>query len=389
MAYVLQDGKGKKIACYSSCLDITYAQAELLLMADQAKKDHPDCFIAGFCDTKMQLGVERFLEPHRATPDTMKKIEEYRAQIKEKGFRAFSLREYLGEMENIGKDGRILVGKAIDPIVTQMAQLKEDGQDVDVDSMVEDIYANPLHAGVCLEFKANVMDETWIGDAARSIKRTGTERWLRRMLNILRFYLKGRPLTPLPNKNDRCPCGSSRKYGKCCGQGIEHEDPEDCKLGKHQFTAWEKVDAKLIRSCRECFRVSEPPWFERTQVKGVNVLVIGCRACSARPRTEDIVAEIEDAMKWHTCPACMKPLAIESLTIEHLWEDGKHMEQWTATEVVGKEESADLQSVGLESVGLARGVFLHKPCFLKALPGWPQVSKPSNAPKPLEFYVGP
>ncbi len=385
MSYVLQDGKGKKIACYSSCLDITYAQAELLLMAEQAKRDHPDCFIAGFCDTKMQLSVDRFLEPHRAAPADLKKIEDYRAQIKEKGIAAFSSREYMGEMESIGKDGRILVGKAIDPFVTQMAQLRQEGETGDLALLVEDIYANPLHAGIHHGFTASVLEETWVADAARSMKRIGSEKWLRRMLQILRFYLKGKPLLPLPHKNDRCPCGSSRKYGKCCGQGIELEDPEDCKLGKHQVSAWEEVQAssgsiKLIRNCDRCFRIFEPPWFEELEVDGCSVLMVGCRACSSRATLEEMKREINLARKWNVCPCCSVPFEIERIVLEHAWQDGKHMESWSATEIISKDDQVDLQSVGL-----GKGVFLHKECFMKALPAWPKVAKTSSDSEPVEI----
>jgi len=371
MSYVLHDGKGKKVALYSSCTDITYAQAEILLMAEQTKKDHPDGFILGFVDNKLQMTVERFLEAHKLYPEGLKKLESYRSQIKERGFAPFCIREYLGEFESFQKSGPLLqVGRAIDPIVDQMAEMKRAGQDVDMAEMVEDIYANPLHVGVHLEFKPSVADETWIGDAARAIKRTGAEKWLRRMLAVLRFYFKGQPLTPLPNKNDRCPCGSTRKYGKCCGQGVEHEDPEECKLGMHNLSMWEKVGDKLIRNCRKCFRVFEPPWFEELDVVGTKVLVVGCRACTQHPSQADIETEIEEAQKWQVCPHCSQPFPIGRVVIEHLWEDGKHMDRWTVTEVVSKDKSVDLESFGLQ-----KGVFVHQHCFEKIFPAWPKVGK--------------
>jgi len=384
ISFVLQDGKGQKVGCYSSCLDITYAQAEVLVMAEQTKKDHPDGFILGFADTKLQITVDRFLEPHKAYPERLKKIEEYRAKIKEKGLGPLILREFFDDNgQPFDKDMLVQVGRAVNPFVEQWTAQRLAGEDEDVESMVEDAYANPLHVGVHLDFKPSTMDETWITDAAKSIKRTGVEKWLRRMLHILRFYLKGQPLTPLPNKNDRCPCGSTKKYGKCCGQGVEHEDPDDCKLGKHQMSSWQKVQAtpesvKLIRSCEKCFRVFEPPWFEEIQVEEALILVVGCRACSSKPTREEIKTEIAEAKKWDVCPCCSKPFEIQKLVLEHVWEDGKHMDGWTATQIDNKGEQVDLQSYGL-----GKAVFVHKDCFRKALPGWPKVAK-NSAVKPVD-----
>ncbi len=36
---------------------------------------------------------------------------------------------------------------------------------------------------------------------------------------------KGRPRGPKPKADDPCPCGSGKKYGRCCGQSAETGNP--------------------------------------------------------------------------------------------------------------------------------------------------------------------
>jgi uncharacterized CHY-type Zn-finger protein len=371
MPHVLSDGKGQKIACYSSCVDITYAQAELLLMAEQAKKDHADAFVVGFADSRMLVTSERFLEPHRQFPDGLKKIEAFRQEIKSKGFQSFVIREYLDDFNSFTKFKPLLqIGKSVDTLIDQFADFKQAGDASDVNVMVEDIYANPLHAGVHSQFPASVQDETWISDASRSMKRISVEKWLKRLLLVLRFYFKGQPIIPLPHKNDRCPCGSSKKYGRCCGMGVEHEDPEDCKLGKHEFSSWSPVNDKMVRSCYKCYRVYEAPWFEKTEFENIQITVIGCRACGLKPTPEEIHNEIVDTHRFHICAYCGKPFTLSSMVFEHLWEDGKHMDQWTVTDMAQLEGS-----ISIDSMSLGENGFLHRECFTKALPAWPKLMK--------------
>jgi hypothetical protein len=241
----------------------------------------------------------------------------------------------------------------------------------DIFEFLQDIHANPLHAGVHQEFPATVMDFEWLSDASKAIRKFTPERWLRRLLAVLRFYFKGRPKVALPHNNDRCPCGSSRKYGKCCGRGVEHEDPEDCKLGKHDYSSWQKIEGKYVRSCERCYRVYDAPWFEESVFEGVKVTTIGCSACGQKPSADDIHKEIGRAITWHSCANCGKEFPLETMTLEHLWADGKHADRWVGTEMTHKEEAVDLQSVGL-----GKGIFLHKDCFMKAFPAWPKVARP-------------
>lgn len=380
MPYVLNDGKGKKVALYSTCMDISYAQAEVLFMAEAVKRDYPDAFIVGFADAQVAMTVERFLEPHRKYAGEVEKIEQLRAKIKEKGISSLAVRYFDDALDTfLRSKPDIQISRSMDSFVNQLADFKLQGEVDDLGEMVEDIFANPLHTGVHRDFEATVPDELWIGDAAKSIRRITPEKWLRRLLTVLRFYFKGKPKIALPNKNDRCPCGSSKKYGKCCGQGVENEDPEDCKLGLHVLTMWKKTEGKYIRTCDRCYRVYEAPWFEEVNYDGVKVVIIGCRACGDKPTDEDFSREMADAGKWHTCGSCLKPFTLNHVLLEHMWTDGKHIGHWKATEIDTKEQTIDL-----ESHTLAKGVFLHKECFMEALPGWPKSAKPSGSRTPVE-----
>lgn len=372
MPYVLLDGKGKKVGLYSSCADVIYAQAEILLMAEKVKLDYPDAFVVGFADSQVQMTVEHFLEPHKKFPEDLQKLEEFRSEIKAKGMHSFVVREFVDNIETFLKcKPDLQISRSIDTLVNQLADFRLGGDDGKLGEMVEDIFANPLHAGVHMDFPATVADEMWISDAAKSIRRITPERWLRRLLVVMRFYFKGKPKVELPHKNDRCPCGSSKKYGKCCGMGVEHEDPENCKLGKHEYSVWQKVEGKYVRSCERCYRVYDAPWFEESVFEGVKTTVIGCRACGQKPTADEVHKEIGTSIAWHTCAKCQKPFTLEALLLEHAWADGKHAGRWVATEIIHKEESVDL-----ESKALGKGVFLHKDCFMKVVPAWPMVAKP-------------
>lgn len=371
MPYILQDGKGKKIGLYTSCVDITYAQAEVLLMAEKAKRDYPDAFIVGFADSQVQMTVARFLEAIKPHPADLKRVEELRTEIKTKGFQSFVVRSYFDKFEDFLKSKPLLqISRSLDSMVDQLTDFSRAGEKVELEEMAEDIFANPLHTGVHQDFRPTISDDTWISDAAKSIRRLTPERWLRRLITVLRFYFKGQPIVPLPNKNDRCPCGSSKKYGRCCGQGVENEDPEDCKLGKHEFSFWKKMEDRYVRSCDRCYRVYDAPWFEESIFEGVQVTVIGCRACNQKPAPDELHKAVGNALAWHTCGACGKPFTLETLMIEHLMEDGKHSDSWISTEMTHKEETADL-----ESKALGKGIFIHKACFMKALPAWPAAAK--------------
>src|SRR4029077_11091438 len=139
MPYVLADGRGQKIGLYTTCLDISYAQAELLLMAERAKLDYPNAFIVGFADSQLQITVERFLEPHKKYPEAIAKLEELRAKIQAKGMDSFAVRYFDDDWQTFLKSKPILqIGRSIDSVVNQMVAFKaEGGEDQDVAEMVE------------------------------------------------------------------------------------------------------------------------------------------------------------------------------------------------------------------------------------------------------------
>jgi SEC-C motif len=391
MGYVLADGKGKKISIAAICEDITYAQAETLLIAERLKSESINPFIVGFPTSHMSLSVARFLDAYKTTPADLTRLEEIRAKILSQGFQSLIVRQYVDDFQTFSKScSDVQMGRSMEGFVDEIAAFRRAGEERDIEDIVESIYANPLHAGVHLDFPATVSEDIWIADAAKSLRKTTPERWLRRMLSILRFYLKGQPKTLLPHKNDRCPCTSGRKYGKCCGAGVEIEDPEDCKLGKHTYTEWREVDSKYVRSCEHCFRVYDAPWFDKSKIKGTEIVIIGCRACSARPSEEEIRLEMGKADLWNSCGSCGKSLGVAFMLLEHQFSDGQHLQRWMSTEIVNKEESIDIAS---KSIG--KMAFIHKECFMKALPKWPKVSRPISSkgdismdiPSPMKEYV--
>lgn len=366
------------------CEDVTYAQAEVLYLAEKIKKSKPDPFIVGFPVINPQVTVQRFLAGYKNYPSELESVLALRATILENGFWGFVKRPCPIKMEINDRDSDVQLGRGMEEIAVGLKLAWDAGKDDEnVDDVVElmhDIHANPLHAGVHQSFHATVMDADWISDAARAIRKFTPERWLRRLLIVMRFYFKGEPKVPLPHNNDHCPCGSSRKYGKCCGRGVEHEDPEFCKLGKHEYTSWEKISGKYVRSCERCYRVYDAPWFEESVFEGIKITVIGCIACGMKPTPDDLHKEIGQALVWTTCAYCDKPFDIESMLVEDGFQDGKHLGKWIATEINHREPAFDL-----ESKSLGKGVFLHKECFMKALPAWPIVARPSGKGQAAEI----
>lgn len=372
MAYVLADGKGKRIGVTSICEDITYAQAEVLFLAEKLKTESISPFIVGFPTAHPSMSTQRFLDAYKTTPKDLERLETIRAKIISDGFKSMVAREYVDEFDTFAKSKPDLqIGRSMEGLVDEIATFRVSGDKGDLEDLVEAAQANPLHAGIHIDFKAIVSDEVWVLDAAKAVRKHTPERWLRKLLSVLRFYFKGQPKVPLPHKNDRCPCDSSRKYGKCCGAGIEIEDPEDCKLGKHSYTEWRQTEDKYVRSCERCYRVYDAPWFDKSKIHGTEIVIIGCRACGARPSEEEIRRELGQADIWNSCGACGKSLGVSFMLLEHQFEDGKHLQRWMATEVVNKEEAVDVSSHGLGKMS-----FIHKDCFMKVFPQWPKVARP-------------
>jgi SEC-C motif-containing protein len=393
MQYVLSDGKGKRIAITSLCEDITYAQAEVLFFAEKLKGDSISPFIVGFPTAHPALSVARFLDSYKTTPKDLARLEELRAKIMSKGFNSLVVRDYVDDFATFSKSKPdVQIGRSMEGFVDEIAAFRRAGEEQKIEDIVEAIYANPLHAGTHLDFPATVSEEIWITDAAKSIRKSTPERWLRRMLTTLRFYLKGQPKVPLPHKNDHCPCSSGRKYGKCCGAGVEIDDPEDCKLAKHTFTTWREIEDKYVRSCERCYRVYEAPWFDKSKVDGTEVVIIGCRACAARPSLEEIRVELNKADVWNSCGACGKSMGVAFMLLEHQFSSGKHLQHWMGTEIINKEDSIDVSSNTMGKMA-----FLHKDCFMKAVPQWPKVARPISPkdeismqiPSPMSEYAAP
>lgn len=383
MGYVLADGKGKRVCITSICEDETYAQAEAIFFAERIKADSISPFIVAFPTRHPSVSVARFLDAYRTTPKDLERLEAIRAKIKQDGFQSMVVRDYVDSFETFVKSKpEMQIGRSMGDFVDEIATFRVSGAKEEIDELVEFTYANPLHAGVHLDFKATVSDEVWISDAAKAIRKNTPERWLRKMLSTLRFYMKGEPKIPLPNKNDHCPCTSGRKYGKCCGAGIEIEDPEDCKFGKHQFTEWRQVEDKYVRSCERCYRVYDAPWFDKSKIDGTEIVIVGCRACSERPSEKDVRAELKKADIWNTCGSCGKSLGVTFVLLEHQFEDGKHLHRWMATELVNKEEAVDISSNGLGKMS-----FVHKDCFMKAFPQWPRVARPIAEKKEVSMEL--
>lgn len=371
MAYILNQGLGPKHIVYSLCSDISYAQAENVFLAEKIKKKDPSALIVGLFDKHPSFPVEKFIASYSTSPADLARVEEIRSEILSKGFDTFMVKPYGDGFDLFMKSNpKIDMSPCVSTLADQYMVARATGGNLDIAEVFEDIYANPLHAGIHIKYPATVVEEIWISDAVKAMRRTSQDRWLRRMLSLLRFYWKGSPLIPLPNKNDRCLCGSTKKYGKCCGYDVEPEDPEDCKLGRHQYSVWEEVSGKLIRTCNRCYRIHEAPWTDESVVDKIRILLVGCRACSSRPSVEEIQRELKSAADWHKCGSCGKEFILDRVLIEHEWADGKHANRWVATEIHHKEESVDL-----ESKEIGKGVFLHKACFIKAMPAWPKVAK--------------
>lgn len=89
--YVLREG-AEKAALYSSCNDGSYAQAELLLMAERHSRTNPEDGLLANFDVVDDLPVERFLQAYDGRPDDLRRLHELRREILEKGWDSFVLR---------------------------------------------------------------------------------------------------------------------------------------------------------------------------------------------------------------------------------------------------------------------------------------------------------
>lgn len=371
MPYVLNEGNGTQAAVFSVCADLSYAQAEVLYIAEKLKKENSFYQIIGEFNPDKAFAVDRLLHAYAKEPASLKRIEELRTEIKEKGFSSFVVREYPGDFHALlRKNPRIETGRCVEDLANMLTCENAIARNQELREAVEDLYANPLHAGVHVDFPATISEEAWVSDALRSMKRASQQHWLRRMLSVMRSYFKGTPLAQLPNKLDRCPCGSSKKYGKCCGYEVEDQDPENCKLGLHDYGPWQNLAGKYITTCFKCYRLKEAPWSKEIKINKMVVMIVGCSVCQERPTDKEVDSAISYAETWNICGICNKGFSIERLLLEHSDSTGKHSQKWMASQIVYKEKSVDLESRMLE-----KRLFVHLDCFTKALPLWPGVAR--------------
>lgn len=174
---------------------------------------------------------------------------------------------------------------------------------------------------------AAMAEEVWVAYALTLMNKEGPTLYMRQLLTALRKKLGGTPLLSAANKNEPCPCGSTRRFGRCCGKLIEDGDPDSCRAAGHTYGKWGKVkDGVWVHSCEICAQVETAENVLEIGCEGENVIAVPCPACKAVP-THDDGWKIYTEVKKRSCISCKKPPLIEILTIEH-WKDGKHATTW-------------------------------------------------------------
>lgn len=197
----------------------------------------------------------------------------------------------------------------------------------DMADLLEQYAYDPTKAGLGDE-PALISEDDWIRDASVLIKKHGPELYLRSMMEALRGDLGGIPLMTAKNKNDMCPCGSTKKFGKCCGVLLEDDDPNSCRAIGHEYGPWGKVkDSTWVHTCEKCPAVETAEGVLEIGCEGESVIVVPCRGCKAAP-DQDAAWEIYSRVKKTQCIACKQVPVIKLLSIEHL-KDGKHVGAWT------------------------------------------------------------
>jgi hypothetical protein len=243
--------------------------------------------------------------------------------------------------------------------------------------ILKEALTNPLHAGIHPEFKATVPEELWIKSATLSVKSMGAEKWLTGMIETLRSYFGGSPKAQLPHKNDVCFCKSGKKYGKCCGEGVQEEDPEDCKLGRHDFEdGWAKSPSgKFIRGCTVCMKIEEAPYGEEVDLpSGPKGILIGCKTCRTAPTIEDAERLLASFRSSFGCSFCGKPIEIKNVTVTHPFDkDGVHQADWKIMSLTGDAEFSTLRV--RDARPTAMSYIIHERCMKTAFPHADQYSK--------------
>lgn len=81
MPYVLREGTKPAVALYSRCADITYAQAELLLLMEHLPERQAGAEVLGYVDKDADYPIWRFKRPYITKPKENKRLEEIRTRI--------------------------------------------------------------------------------------------------------------------------------------------------------------------------------------------------------------------------------------------------------------------------------------------------------------------
>jgi hypothetical protein len=170
-------------------------------------------------------------------------------------------------------------------------------------------------------------EDNWITYALSLMNKEGPNLYLRSMLSTLRKKLGGTPMLSAANKNDPCPCGSTKKFKNCCGKLVEDGDPTSCRAGAHSFGHWGKVkDSVWVRTCADCSAVETVDQVLEIGCEGEVVAVIPCQICKA-PADHDAGWNLYSEIKKRSCIACKKVPRIEILIIEHK-KNEKHSTTW-------------------------------------------------------------